>query len=61
MTLMLIALLIAGHHFEWYWLLGSVALDLILLFIKLNFLAIIVRRSVEEATISYTDEKPPGV
>lgn len=49
MTFILIALWIAGHSFAWWWLIASVALDLVWLSIKLNFLAVLVRRSIEDA------------
>jgi hypothetical protein len=65
MTLMLIALWIAGHSFQWYWLIASVAVDLIWLSIKLNFLAMLVRRSVEESQASAEPSsgggQPPAV
>lgn len=51
MTLMLIALWIAGHSFQWYWLIASVLLDLIWMSIKLNFMAMLVRRSVEDGQL----------
>jgi hypothetical protein len=49
MTLMLFALWIAGHEFHWWWLIVSLAIDAVWLSIKLNFLAVLVRRSVEES------------
>jgi hypothetical protein len=49
MTLLLVALWIAGHEFHWWWLLASLAFDAVWLSIKLNFLAVLVRRSVEQA------------
>ncbi len=55
MTLILIALWIAGHHFEWFWLLGAVALDVIWFSIKLNFLTVLMRRSVQEALLEVAE------
>lgn len=58
MTIMLIALWIAGHSFQWYWLIATVALDLVWFSIKLNFLTVLIRRSIEEAVIP-DDRLPP--
>jgi hypothetical protein len=49
MTLMLIALWIAGFSYKWYWLIGTIVLDTLWLTIKLNFLTVLVRRSIEES------------
>jgi len=58
MTLMLFALWIAGHTFQWYWLIVAVAIDVVWLSIKLNFMAVLVRRSVEDAL--YSLQQAPG-
>jgi hypothetical protein len=60
MTLMLIALWIAGHTFKWYWLIAAVALDLAWVSIKLNFMAVLVRRSVEDALYSLQQDSTPS-
>ncbi len=51
MTLTLIALWIAGFTCKWYWFAGAFLLDAVWLSIKLNFIAALVRRSVEQAMV----------
>lgn len=55
MTFILIALWIAGHEFNWWWVPAAFVLDVIWMLIKLNFFTVLIRRSIEES------KTPPGV
>ena len=59
MTIVLLALLIAGHHFQWYWLIGAVVLDIFWLSIKLNFLTVLIRRSIEASKYEMEEDPAP--
>jgi hypothetical protein len=59
MTLILVALWIAGSAIAWYWFLAAIVLDLLWLSIKLNFMAVIVRRSVEDVLQSLAAQMEP--
>lgn len=58
MTLILIALWIIGSTFQWYWLVFALLIDIMWIVIKLNFQAVLIRRSVEQAFLSLQPE--PG-
>ncbi len=60
MTIMLAALWIAGFTYKWYWLIGSVLFDMLWLAIKLNFLSVLVRRSVEECIADIAEQIAKG-
>jgi len=57
MTLMLAALWIAGHEFHWWWFAVSVLVDLVFMALKLNFLTVLIRRSIEDAKLQ---DLPPA-